>query len=238
MQRAEAYWGAFDYSGQVVREPSNPHYTPYEVWLDEVFPPYARGAALALSMDLLRLVVSQDERQPFKKIVVEDVSYGYYLWQLVVDRNLASVTILDSDEKRYAMDPKCCTEQSHPNNCWLPLTDLTWIVHHVSPKTVRCMFTADIRSGHYTLNAPHYERPQAAAALIQEMLPLDSTLRSSLGAGAIVETPSPQQVLSAGPGVGPPADLCGCVVTPPPHPGQPLPGNLKETPNGPRLYVD
>eukprot|EP00971_Amphidinium_carterae_P181977 3611244-Amphidinium_carterae.1 len=34
--------------------------------------------------------------------------------------------------------PSSCRvfEASHPNNCWLPLGLQTWIVHHVSPKTV------------------------------------------------------------------------------------------------------
>ena len=32
LQRAELYWGAFDYSGMVVRDLSDPHYTPYDVW--------------------------------------------------------------------------------------------------------------------------------------------------------------------------------------------------------------
>ena len=28
LQRAELYWGAFDYSGLVIRDQSDPHYTP------------------------------------------------------------------------------------------------------------------------------------------------------------------------------------------------------------------
>lgn len=123
-QRAEAYWGAFDYSGLVVRDPKDPHYTPEEIWADPVFPPYARGAALAMSMDLVRLIADQEERNPFLKVKVEDVSYGYYLWQLIFERELTSVTLLDNDEARYAMDGKCCTEASHPNNfgCRSPTT--------------------------------------------------------------------------------------------------------------------
>merc|ERR1711920_187417 len=109
MQRAEAYWGAFDYSGRVVRDSTNSHNTPEHVWGEDVFPPYARGAALAMSMDLVRLIAEQDAKASLKKIIIEDVSYGFYLWQLVLERNVASVTLLDNDEERFAMDLKCCT---------------------------------------------------------------------------------------------------------------------------------
>ncbi|CAE7600568.1 GALT2 [Symbiodinium pilosum] len=68
LQRAELYWGAFDYSGMVVRDPSDAHFTPYDVWQEPVFPAYARGAAVAMSMDLVRLIAEHEERQPLKKI--------------------------------------------------------------------------------------------------------------------------------------------------------------------------
>ena len=68
MQRAEVYWGAFDYSGLVVRDPADPHYTSMSIWPEPVFPPYARGAALAMSMDLVRLIALHEEQMPLKKI--------------------------------------------------------------------------------------------------------------------------------------------------------------------------
>jgi len=224
MQRAEAYWGAFDYSGMVVRDPSHPHYTPTSVWFDDVFPPYARGAALAMSMDLVRLIADQEERRPFQKIKVEDVSYGFYLWQLVFDRGLTSVTLLDNDEQRFAMDLKCCTEASHPNNCWLPLSSDTWIVHHASPKTVRCMFAADIRAGFYF---PGPSETRGATGILQEMLAYDTNTTTAIGVvqGGVHGSLSWD---------GPLAELCDCVVTPPPHPGRPLQkGGLTELNTGP-----
>lgn len=235
-QRAEAYWGSFDYSGRVVRDPTHPHFTHPQIWADEVFPPYARGAALAISMDLVRVLVSQEERQPLKKIIVEDVSYGYYLWQLVFDRLLTSVTLLDVDEPRFAMDAKCCTEQTHPNNCWLPLTDGTWIVHHASPKIIRCMFATDLAAGMY-VPVPPAEGLESSGrlALVSEMLPHDSNVRSAA-------TPGAAAAVAPRPGLweGPMPDLCGCVYTPPPHPGQPKQtgGPMTEFADGPRLYVD
>eukprot|EP00928_Gymnodinium_smaydae_P036701 TRINITY_DN25613_c0_g2_i2.p1 TRINITY_DN25613_c0_g2~~TRINITY_DN25613_c0_g2_i2.p1 ORF type:complete len:389 (+),score=81.28 TRINITY_DN25613_c0_g2_i2:129-1295(+) len=242
MQRAEAYWGAFDYSGLVVRDQTHPHYTPREVWAEDVYPPYARGAALAMSMELVRSIVDQDEKEPFKKIVVEDVSYGYYVWQLVIDRDLASVSLIDGDEKRFAMDPKCCTEESHPNNCWLPLSLGTWLAHHVTPETVRCMFAKDGAAGFYAASelrldpsmAPGgdgAERWQAQELLVQEMSKLDATL-AGRSPRSLHWTHAPTADWA-----GNLADLCGCVYTPPPHPGRPLQkGGLTETAAGPKLY--
>lgn len=77
VQRAELYWGAFDYSGLVVRDPSDPHYTPPEIWPEPVFPPYARGAALAMSMDLVRLVADHEEKRPLKKIKAQTDGVGW-----------------------------------------------------------------------------------------------------------------------------------------------------------------
>ena len=68
IQRAELYWGAFDYSGLVIRDPSDAHYTAPEIWPEPVFPPYARGAGLAMSMDLVRLIADEEEKRPLKKI--------------------------------------------------------------------------------------------------------------------------------------------------------------------------
>jgi len=230
MQRAEAYWGAFDYSGIVVRDVNDPHYTPRDVWTDDVFPAYARGAFLAMSMDLVRQIVAEEQRAELAKIVVEDVSYGFFLWQLVFMRNLTSVTLLDNDEQHFAMDPKCCTEQSHPNDCWLPLSGETWVVHHIKPQTVRCMFAADVAAGIYELAAP---RPRSSDldALLRRMLAHDPHVEGALHAD--------RRAASRGtaPRAGGLPTLCGCVDTPPAHPGQPKPSEvLKEFSTGPRLH--
>ena len=44
-------------------------------------------------------------------------------------------TISDMLEERYAMDAKCCTEESHPNNCWSPLRHEEREGEKVSTKT-------------------------------------------------------------------------------------------------------
>ena len=81
IQRAELYWGAFDYSGLVIRDANDPHFTPPEIWPEPVFPPYARGAALAISMDLVRLVAQEEEKRPLKKIKACD-----FLWVSLIFR--------------------------------------------------------------------------------------------------------------------------------------------------------
>eukprot|EP00931_Biecheleriopsis_adriatica_P103317 TRINITY_DN78169_c0_g1_i1.p1 TRINITY_DN78169_c0_g1~~TRINITY_DN78169_c0_g1_i1.p1 ORF type:complete len:619 (-),score=100.79 TRINITY_DN78169_c0_g1_i1:34-1890(-) len=225
-QRAEAYWGAFDYSGLVVRNESDAHYTSIDIWPDPVFPPYARGAALAMSMDLVRLIADQEEKQPFKKIKVEDVSYGFYLWQLAFERQLTSITILDRDELHFAMDAKCCTEATHPNNCWLPLSADTWIAHHVTPAIIRCMFAKDVEAGFYL---PKSSETRTLQGILSDMAAYDKTVQTAVG---VIRGSDTQ-------GTGQAADLCDCVYTPPAHPGQPLQkGIMLETSSGPRLHTD
>ena len=146
LQRASVYWGFFDYSGIVVEEESSPHYLNLTkdpiLGAEGVFPPYARGAALVLSLDLVRKIAEYESQGVLQRLKVEDASYGHFLFQLVILR-ATTVTIVDKDQDRFAMDAKCCTEQTHPNNCWAPLRADTWIVHHVDPETIRCMARVD-----------------------------------------------------------------------------------------------
>merc|ERR1719353_124053 len=132
---------------------------------------------------------------------------------MVFDRDLTSVTLLDNDEEHFAMDAKCCTEKTHPNNCWMPLSTVTWIVHHVSPKTIRCMFAQDVAKGLFQLASGRYAD---ITALLNRMLVHDGTVRSALEANR-------NFVAQSSTWEGPLPDLCGCVVTPPAHPGMPLP---------------
>jgi len=53
-QRAQMYLGSFDYSGEVIRDADSAHYLDEAIFDNDVFPPYARGAALVLSIDLVR----------------------------------------------------------------------------------------------------------------------------------------------------------------------------------------
>lgn len=53
-QRAQLYLGAFDYSGEVQRDPESAHFLADGGFDADVFPPYARGAGLVMSIDLVR----------------------------------------------------------------------------------------------------------------------------------------------------------------------------------------
>jgi len=237
MQRAEAYWGAFDFSGRVVRDTNDPHYTSADTWAEDIFPPYARGAALAMSLDLVRQIALEDSKRPFKKILIEDVSYGFYIWQLVFEREVSSVTLLDHDEVHFAMDAKCCTETTHPNNCWLPLDKVTWIVHHASPEILRCMHQADVDAGYYRMTGAKNTPSVGVDDLIRQMLPYDSSVRSALNSSSCPRS-GVDGISIASSWEGALPDLCGCVVTPPAHPGKPLQkGGLQELSMGPRLHA-
>lgn len=241
-QKATMYWGFFERSGEAVRDTSSAHFLTDDLFgHDGVFPPYARGAALALSLDLIRLIVHFDRLGSMRRLKVEDASYGYFLWQLVV-MGVTSVTYADRYEAHFALDPKCCTEKTHPNNCWSPLGDATWIVHHVGPINVRCMFQTDMETGYYLprLVQPTNERQCMATAAFSF---LDETVGIPGGASPdpcsqyVAASPHPDFAAAYDPGRHVPLpSLCNCVHTPPPHPGQPLPGGpLYEGANGPRL---
>lgn len=243
-QKAMLYWGFFERSGLVVRDPESAHFLPADLFgHDGVFPPYARGAALAMSLDLVRLIAHYDRLGVLRRLKVEDASYGYYLWQLVI-MGLTSVTIADREESHFALDPKCCTEKTHPNNCWSPLTSSTWVVHHVGPRAVRCMFRTDIENGYYVQQRPRQLDPRKclSSEALSELTPGDDA-----GGGVDGVRQACAQTMEVEPLQDPEAyepssiislpSLCGCVRTPPPHPDQPKPGPLFEGKEGPRLHV-
>jgi len=244
-QRAMMYWGFFERSGQVVRDQESAHYLPDDLFgHDGVFPPYARGAALAMSLDLVRLIVHFDRRGMLRRLKVEDASYGYFLWQLVV-LGITSVTLADNEEARFALDPKCCTEKSHPNNCWSPLSDGTWIVHHVGPRAIRCMFRTDLEAGYYLPRGAQAqsERQCFATAGLAHLLPSDDSIGGPDGAPPqpcapwVAAAPVPEWAWAYDPKRSDALpSQCGCVYTAPPHPGQPVPGPMYEGADGPRLH--
>jgi hypothetical protein len=139
-----SYWGSFDRSGRVDRKSVSFDSFPFS---EDVYPPYARGAALAVTIDLVRSVVDNKAfnlRGPIdavSSLQVEDVSYGLALFLSSSVLNKVSVTIVDTDEDRFSFDAICCTELSHPGQCWSPLRQgLTWVVHHLKPDQIECFY--------------------------------------------------------------------------------------------------
>ncbi|KAF4656976.1 Galactosyltransferase [Perkinsus olseni] len=132
------YWGSFDRSGPVDSAVDR-RLLPNK---ESVLPPYARGSLLAISMDLvLDIAELADE---LIQLPTEDASYGYYMYQLP-----RSYTIGDVDEDLFSMVPKCCTELTHPGDCWSPLTPQVAIVHHLNDPQIACMWEADVLGGLY-----------------------------------------------------------------------------------------
>ncbi|KAF4689492.1 hypothetical protein FOZ60_001616 [Perkinsus olseni] len=78
------------------------------------------------------------------QLPIEDASYGYYMYQL-----RRSYTIGDVDEDLFSMVPKCCTELTHPGECWSPLTPQVAVVHHLNDSQMACMWEADVLGGLY-----------------------------------------------------------------------------------------
>ena len=69
---------------------------------------------MAISIDLVELIVEFDARRGLRPRQVEDASYGFFFWQLAVQRHLTALTLVDRDEDLFAVDPKCCNEETHP----------------------------------------------------------------------------------------------------------------------------
>eukprot|EP00927_Polykrikos_kofoidii_P065798 TRINITY_DN61514_c0_g1_i1.p1 TRINITY_DN61514_c0_g1~~TRINITY_DN61514_c0_g1_i1.p1 ORF type:complete len:906 (+),score=125.73 TRINITY_DN61514_c0_g1_i1:348-2720(+) len=148
-------WGNFDHGSSPVRDPTHPHYNTYEqfhkqehpFWGD-IFPPYARGLLWAMSADLLSAVVAQwrsdvdsqpnavlDEAVANQMPHPDDPAIGTFLSGLVVGG--MSLNFDDRDFNSFSLNPSCNSSFSNINNH-------TWVVHHVEPETMRCMWALDM----------------------------------------------------------------------------------------------
>jgi len=190
---------------------------------------------LVISLDLIRAIVKQDRRGDLRRLRIEDASYGFYLHQLAT-LNLTGVTLQDLMEENFAMDAKCCTEQSHPNNCWSPLKPTSWLVHHMQPQQMVCMFRKDVDFGLYVplasnvYNGPLGSRGAASGSMLR-------TWRTSFGGEQKSADAVDYDFYLGDIAREDLADLCGCVYTPPPHPDAPTPSHnfVQEPGQPPRL---
>lgn len=137
-------WGFLDLNSPVPREKADAFFHSRDEWPDDVFPTYARGALRVLSMDIVLQLAAASRIQRPLLVTGDDPSLGVHMRQLV----LYGGTFLQMDDRgantRFSMEPTCKTE-----GAYCPLKNTTWVVHHVSAKTIRCMFREDLRAGYY-----------------------------------------------------------------------------------------
>lgn len=147
-------WGMFDHGSSPVRDPAHQHYNSYEqfakqqhaAWGD-IFPPYARGLLWAMSADLLGGVVAGfledvetrpgavlDETSANKMAHPDDPAIGVIIADLV--GNGMSINLYDRDFNSFSLNPAC-------NSTFSNIYNRTWVVHHVKPETMRCMWALD-----------------------------------------------------------------------------------------------
>merc|ERR1712224_441847 len=139
-------WGFLDLGSPVPRSADDAFFHSEEAWPDDIFPPYPRGVLRVLSMDVVHLLAAAAKRWPQPAVRGDDPSLGVYLRQVV----LQTSQFLQLDDRgaatHFAMEPTCEVE-----GAYYALKPTTWVVHHVSAKTIRCMFQADIDAGYYRL---------------------------------------------------------------------------------------
>eukprot|EP00927_Polykrikos_kofoidii_P051699 TRINITY_DN45499_c0_g1_i1.p1 TRINITY_DN45499_c0_g1~~TRINITY_DN45499_c0_g1_i1.p1 ORF type:complete len:650 (-),score=66.32 TRINITY_DN45499_c0_g1_i1:38-1696(-) len=142
---AQYAWGYWDYISPVPRTEGDHFFSTKEQYPFDVFAPYPRGVVRVLSMDLVRLISKAGREGKLRMIYGDDPCIGVHLRQLLLDPEepLPSLTLDDFDNRVFAMEPSC-----HPN-LWSKMTNRTWVIHHVSPKQIRCMWDADIQAGYY-----------------------------------------------------------------------------------------
>eukprot|EP00930_Biecheleria_cincta_P014533 TRINITY_DN12466_c0_g1_i1.p1 TRINITY_DN12466_c0_g1~~TRINITY_DN12466_c0_g1_i1.p1 ORF type:complete len:778 (-),score=68.96 TRINITY_DN12466_c0_g1_i1:204-2537(-) len=147
-------WGMFDHGSSPVRDPSHQHYNSYAqfpkqahpAWGD-IFPPYARGILWAMSADLLAEVVADfihdvdaqpgvrlDEASAEMLPHPDDPAVGVVIRGLM--QKGMSINLDDRDFNSFSLNPAC-------NSTFSNIHNRTWIVHHVKPETMRCMWELD-----------------------------------------------------------------------------------------------
>eukprot|EP00928_Gymnodinium_smaydae_P001503 TRINITY_DN10549_c0_g1_i1.p1 TRINITY_DN10549_c0_g1~~TRINITY_DN10549_c0_g1_i1.p1 ORF type:complete len:346 (+),score=79.26 TRINITY_DN10549_c0_g1_i1:98-1039(+) len=156
------FWGMIDHGSSPARDESHQHYNSYEqfprqthpAWGD-IFPPYARGLLWAMSADLLGAVVAEffedvppgtvlDERTANRMAHPDDPALGVVIRSLV--RKGIAVNLDDRDFNSFSLNPSCSSTFSNIHN-------RTWVVHHVQPETMRCMWNLDNEEGAVSISS-------------------------------------------------------------------------------------
>lgn len=147
-------WGMIDHGSSPVRDPEHQHYNSYEQfpkqdhpsWGD-IFPPYARGLLWAMSADLVAAIVeafNADVEERAGEVLGEaaantvphpdDPAVGVLIAGLV--QGGMSINLDDRDFNSFSLNPSC-------NSTFSNIHNRTWVVHHVQPETMRCMWELD-----------------------------------------------------------------------------------------------
>ena len=128
-------WGFIDYISPVPRTVGELFFNSLAVYPFNTFPTYPRGVVRVLSMDLVGAISQQFQLNKLRMIYGDDPNLGVHLRQLVVGNIVPSITIDDSGSyTRFAMVPSCAKQG------WSTITNNTWIVHHVNPEQIKCMW--------------------------------------------------------------------------------------------------
>jgi hypothetical protein len=126
-------WGFVDYISPVPRNRTDPFYNTIQEYPFPTFPTYPRGLVRVVSMDIVHALASKARKKELIMIHGDDPCFGVHLRQ-VVDL-VPSIRIDDfASYTRFAMEPTC-----NPS-AWRPVTNDTWIIHHVTSDQIKCLY--------------------------------------------------------------------------------------------------
>ena len=137
------WWGLFAHLSYPIRDPMDAKmYNSIDAFPDfDAYPMYTRGVMFAISMDIIRMVLERLDSLNIE-IHPDDTALGFWIYRMVADREI-TVSVNDSDENRFALNPNCDSPFSKIQS------DINWAIHHVDPDNIRCMFESDINGGYY-----------------------------------------------------------------------------------------
>ena len=100
---------------------------------------FAGSYAYAFTLDVAWAIVQKDKAGGFDRYVqFEDAQQGYFIRDLVKNEDF-NIIIGDQDARRFSHESQCTgTDEIGA------LTNSTWIIHHVSPMSIACMWQTDL----------------------------------------------------------------------------------------------
>lgn len=151
-------WGFFDISSPKPTDEKDNFYNSEEMYPFQVFPPYTRGCARVTSMDVIRRIAEMDREGKLRNIYGDDPNFGLHLRYVTMDPEPIPLYMDDFDSyRRFAMNPECKPVESEQRpadidfhsgtplpNYFATIRNLSWVVHHVSPTQIRCMWNLDL----------------------------------------------------------------------------------------------